>query len=613
MPGSICLLSVILVASPPIVGGQIHRQPASGSSSTSVESAKESPSKRELGDRDNERQKLENLIRVHQFAEHIQGFRNLTAKVRALIAIADALWKQDEPYARKIFASAYDAADPDSQPHAGKDSAEEPDASKTDFGWLRREVVARIARHDAAWARALTSKEADSSRAVAYLRLARDLLQDDPKQASQYLEMGLDHNDAGEVAFVLDALRGKDPAAADALFLRWLQGLSAQPSVDPFQLLAVSSYIFLPKFDDLVVVVRGHLVFNFSGLNPLASQSAIRAYLETAVDVLSRPVPSSLAPFLLASFKESNYIVACQLLPSVRQFIPGSAPQLEAAIQGLARDIPSDLSEDAISAKLNASHQPSVTTIDEARRELDDIRDDFKHDSRCIFLSYRFFLKDDFRAAREIAGEARDLQAREKLQLLLAFEEGAKLLNRGKPAEAAAVVPRLSPGIERAVLWLAVAHKQIEGGHTKLAGTTITWALDEANRLQDPRRAVLILRAAADLAGFDPLLARQTLTEAIRTFNRVSPYSPLRMEWSELASPRAPMARFPLQPGGLDFRLARMLAPLAEIDIEGTIFDVMSLEDEDARGQGLAVLASLILEKKTGYNPGVHPGQPKSN
>src|SRR5262249_40376387 len=121
-----------------------------------------------------------------------------------------------------------------------------------------------------------------------------------------------------------------------------------------------------------------------------------------------------------------------------------------------------------------------------------------------------------------------------------------------------------------------------------------------ANRLEDPRRAVLILRAAADLAGFDPLLASQTMTEAVRTFNRVTPYSPLRMRWSEPPGGRVPMIEFPLQVAGLDFQLARMLAPLARMDLEGTIFEVMSLEDEEARGQGLAVLASFILDEKPG-------------
>jgi hypothetical protein len=50
-----------------------------------------------------------------------------------------------------------------------------------------------------------------------------------------------------------------------------------------------------------------------------------------------------------------------------------------------------------------------------------------------------------------------------------------------------------------------------------------------------------------------------------------------------------------------------MLAPLAKIDMEGTIFQVMSLEDEEARGQGLAVLASFILERKT-TGTGGHAG-----
>jgi len=126
----------------------------------------------------------------------------------------------------------------------------------------------------------------------------------------------------------------------------------------------------------------------------------------------------------------------------------------------------------------------------------------------------------------------------------------------------------------------------------------MVWALNEATRLQDPRRAVLILRAAADFAAFDPVLASQTMNEAVRVFNHVSPYSPLKLAWSEPVSPQLQYATFPLQVAGLDFQLNRMLGPLAKLDLEGTIFDIMSLEDEEARGQALAILASFILERK---------------
>jgi len=41
--------------------------------------------------------------------------------------------------------------------------------------------------------------------------------------------------------------------------------------------------------------------------------------------------------------------------------------------------------------------------------------------------------------------------------------------------------------------------------------------------------------------------------------------------------------------------------------MEGTTYEVMSLEDEEARGQALAVLASFILENRPGS---LRPGDP---
>ena len=532
----------------------------------------------------------------------------MTPRVRGLIALADVLWKHDEPYSRKLFSAAYDVARPSAEADRSSaeadrptiDAAESSGSSSPDPGWLRREVVARIARHDAAWARTLTNSEAALSKRGVALGMAWDLLQDDPKQAAQYLEMALNSVDSPAIAFLLDILRRKDPVAADQLFIKLLQALSAQTTVDPYELFTAGSYIRTPnQFDDFVTLM-GRPVFNSSEINPLASQTAIRAYFDVAADVLSRPVPPSLAADRAIYFKEGNYVVARLLLPAAVKFVPEKAPLLAGAIRNVVDEIPPGLIED-VRAKLDAAPPPRINTTDDARRDLDNIPDDDRHDSRCINLSYRFFLKEDFHAAKAIAGEIRDLQAREKLQILLGFEEAVKLLDRGKLDDVAAVVARLSPGIERALLWLAIAHKQLEGGNAKLAATTFTWSLAEANRLQDPRRAVLILRAAADLAQFDPLLASQTFTEAIHVFNRVSPYSPLRMDWSEFVSSSIAI-KFPLQTGELDFQLAHMLAPLAKIDLEGTIFEVMTLEDEDARGQGLAVLASLILERKTTAN-----------
>lgn len=600
------LLAVILIALQIGPGGQATRKPASGSGQTPKGQSKESGAAGDEQARKAEQQRLENLVRVRGFADHIQGFKNLTAKVRGLVGMADVLWKEDEPYARKLFATAYEAAGSNTvADNSATDSGEDGDSSKPDFGWLRLEVVARIGRHDPEWARSLTVKEADASKtSEAYLRMASDLVLDDPKQAAQYLETGLDLGANQDLASLLDALRRNEPAAADKLFLKALKSLSGQPFVDPTQLLMAGCYIFVPNQDAMIVFVRGHLVFNFSEINPLASEIAIRAYLDTAVEVLSRPVLSTLPPSRAASQKESNYIAACLLLPGVRKLDPERAPQLEVAMGDLVVDKPSDLTEQAIRAKIDEASPASVNTLEDAQKELGGIRNDAQRDERCVALSYRFFLKDNFAAAKAIAGEVKDLQTRDKLQVLLGFEEGAKLLDRGKLNDAMAVATKLGPGIERAVLWLAIAHQQIERGDKKLARTTMTWALGEAGRLQDGRSAVLILRGAADLAGVDQVLAAQTMIEAVRTFNRVRPYSPLRMEWSEPAGPQLFYQRFPLQVAGLDFRLARMLGPLAKMDIEGTIYEVMSLEDEEARGQGLAVLASFVLEETPGQLSG---------
>src|SRR5262249_21230630 len=161
----------------------------------------------------------------------------------------------------------------------------------------------------------------------------------------------------------LDALRRKDPGGADELFLKSLQNLAEQPSADPYQLLMAGYYIFLPDQSTLVVVVRGHLIFNFSGVNPLASPTVIRAYFELAVNVLSRPAPPSPNPGLTQSFKEGKYIAGCVLLPFAKTYAPEKASQLEGVMRDLAPSIPADVTEEAIHAKIDAAGPTSMNNF----------------------------------------------------------------------------------------------------------------------------------------------------------------------------------------------------------------------------------------------------------
>jgi hypothetical protein len=74
------------------------------------------------------------------------------------------------------------------------------------------------------------------------------------------------------------------------------------------------------------------------------------------------------------------------------------------------------------------------------------------------------------------------------------------------------------------------------------------------------------------------------------------------MDWSEPVTARLHYITFPLRVEGLDFQLPRMLGPLARIDLDGAIYDIMTLDDEETRGQCLAVLASFILDRKAPRN-----------
>jgi len=542
------------------------------------------------------------VLHVHDFVDRVFDFRDEKAKIRTLVTLADLLWKDDEPYARQLFLKAFDLLKALTLSAAkGATASAESKQTTMDLAYLRQEIITRIARRDAALARRLadadtTSDSPDTDAAAGvetHLGIALNLVKDKPAEAVESAEQSLQGGVSRGMISLLNELRRNDEAAANALFLKTLDRLIAQPVVDANDLLRIGTYLFTSPLADLspgafqMVIVDKILVYNVSAERPDIPPEIVRAYLNTAITILTRPVSDP-------KQKQLYYAAGYQLLPKAQQFIPDRAPQLAAAMQALIPEISPALTQEATYTNLKSTSR--VTNVEEALGEIDKISDERSRDARYLSLIFTLWDQGEFIRARTVAAKVKDPTARVRLVTLIDFGEAAKSLDRGETTLAEEIAGKLSPGIERAVLWLGIVRACAEKGDAQRTSEAANAALKEARRVADGRRPFLILATAGQLARFDPIGALQALSEAVQAFNAEEVKSLAQVQWSQMIEAGKLRRNFSLKVKGIEYGFDQALLPLVTADFDGTLAIVSDLKDERVLAPGLIALAAALLK-----------------
>jgi tetratricopeptide (TPR) repeat protein len=574
------------------------------------------------------RQRLVARQIIHGCADRVLGFHSVEAKTETLVALADILWQRgDEDYARELFLKAYNSlksVNTDEAKESGPPGGEQgrTDNSETitptQAARWRSFVVQHLIAHDAPLAKRLSSEDAPARpNDAAALGLQALNTADALMRAGQYAdsiefaEQGLKGGVSGTVNTLrllstLMQLRAGNEQAANELFLKTLAQLVAQPTAAVDDLLIIGNYVFTAhNAPPATVSASRAFIFptrignvpvqaDISGERPGVPAALVRAYLEAAAAILSRPVMD-------ASEQLRVHAASFLLLPKAQRFAPELAPRftLLAAGDGFVPPVPqpaaSGPSQTLATTQTDATGQLTLAAV---LHQLDEIADGPSHDAYGLRMVSIFFARNNLDAARAIAGRIQDAVVRAEVFNVLNVRQLIKSLETGDVEQVEQAISKFDVGFERTLLRLGLARSYSQKGDRLSARLTINAAVKETrNNLEAAQQPFMLLTAAEIIAPIDATDGSSTFREAVQAFNRTAgrPLKDLRLETSRRVSVGGQTELFETGLRNLAAgNFYRTLKLLAVTDPQGTSNAVLALKDESVLGQGLVALASAL-------------------
>jgi hypothetical protein len=550
----------------------------------------------EKKERESERRTLA-VIQVRAFASRISTFQDAWIRSLATAQLASVLWKDDQAYASQLFSKALDlpVAEKGSKPEKNK-------LSVRDVAELRSKILEQVARCDPALAERLTKEyserdvEGASSidKSQAAIENAYSVINDDYKRAADIAERSLDGGVSPFIAQLLKQLRQKDSQSADALFLQTLQRLSNEAVVDGNTLLLLGTYVFSsPRVDQndpmaIAMIGVGRLVVpDISVERPGVPPQIVRAYLATAGSILTRQVAST-------TQRELYYVTGQLLLPMTQRFASDLIPVIGAATQARASGVAPALSNSATYEQL--SHY-APKGFEERLREADETSNPEARDLLYFLLMYDRWIHHDFINARAVTAKISDDKARPQLEVIIDFGEGAQELEKQDLVAAEGKARKLSNGIERSLLWLALSKSASGSGGVDRRYDYLNEALTAAANVSDARRPFLMLTVASQFTKVDAVRARVTLAEAVKEFNKQESKALGRAEWQQRIEVGKLSRNFPVKVKGVEinFELA-LRAFTTESEMTDTIATMSRLTDERLLSRALLTMGAIMLK-----------------
>jgi len=579
------------------------------STKTSAQSTSSQEKSASESNSDFEQRRMQAILRARSFVERLFEFRDLEARTLTLIKMGRLLWEHDEPYARQIFIRTYESL----KSLAPADDRQKPltpeaDRMKAKLADLSSTLIATLSSYDAALAQKLTviggGSQSNTILKINELSLALQLLkiEDNPTKAIELGERALrgDLSQASaNIMFLLQELRLKDEAAANKLFLRALQNISAQSIVPARALMNLGTYIFanpqLIRANGSNVIrytmVGNALVANLSGDWPNVPPVIVKAYLNTAIEILLRP-PSDLGE------KSHYYAIGYQLITKAERFAPELLPKLRLALNHLSPDVPPIMTQPSTYAHLEKTGAEGDLDLAAAVSQTDKIPDERVRDLTYFRMAHSQFIKGDLAGARSLAERMKDLTIRSRVINLINSSEVVKAVERDEIALAQEIVSKLVKSDECALAWLEVGHAWAEKGDYSMAREAISEAVKAAISIDIGKRPFILLVGAKVIARFDEIDALSMLNDTVKAFNAGESTRDL---WSRLWRQEVKMENisrsFTLPRKSIDGGLASVFGKLASINSQRTEEAALTLKPEQIAGEALVGLASVILEE----------------
>ena len=530
---------------------------------------------------------------IRGIVQDISTFQSRGVRADGLSQIADVVWPQDEEYARELFSRAVALA-------AAEGEGQDAKAMSS----LRQRIVARIARHDAGWAKLLVNKsvpEGDEPQSAAEkrelnIRVAKSLGEEDPKLATEFASQSLQGGVSPEFVEFLKSLRGLDAASADRLFLQALPQFARQPAVDAGAFAMFGTYIFtshrLDGTDPTSVMITrvGDIgMVDITADRPGITTPLIRAYLQTAAAVLNRPVAD---PYQ----QKMSYALGYILLPKAQRHAPDLVAPIGGAVARLSANVPSAMTQPSAYANINRTAADAPEQVMSNAEKLPDAE---SRDVAYLDLAFRSWLKNDFATAQLARARMDNKDARTQLETLIEFgRASAKLRDKGAQLfEAAEIANKLPRGIERVILFLSISERASKDANTSLAVEATAQARAAIQSVPDSRKPYLSLLAAAQLARHDAAAAEATFAEAVSGFNALDGATVAGLRWTQSVEVGGLVERFPLTVAGLDFSFGKAFRAAAlGGGLDSGISTARGLNNERLRLSAFTALAGAALE-----------------
>jgi hypothetical protein len=527
------------------------------------------------------KEREEAIVKVRALSEELFRFENKLAAALAAARMADLLWTDDTDYGRRLFERAIDLSTPVS------------DSSKRDFAaasYIRGRIIALINKRDTQWARRLLH---DANRADEGFNTAYQTLRDNPDKAAELAELNLPRGVSRGMPSFLLQLRLKNPAAADALFLKTLAQLVSQPAADISVMLSLGTYVFTsPRLHEAPglgveqIGVDRFFVPNITTLRRNVPVQLARIYLAGAGTILNSPVVDP-------NQKALRYVLAYLLLPHVTTIAPELIVSFSTSMAMLSSQVPPTITSESTYKGFSPTTPKS---FEEILEEIERLSGDVQRDQRYLGLCFEEWRNGRYDRARLAASKITNAETKAKLTRLIDFREAIQQLQSQKNlAFAESIASRPPSGVETALLYLAIAKAKKDANDRDGALEALTASMKFIKMVNDARRPYLTLSVASQLVAIDPGLAVTKLTDAVQEFNRQPQEALLQIDWAETVKVGPAVRRFPLEVKGLDFALGLLFQPVIKSEPDVASQAIHGLKSEELRAEGFVALALNLL------------------
>jgi len=296
---------------------------------------------------------------LDQLFETAKEFSDDQLKIRVQAQIADALWEYDEARARRQFADAFRAIDliPLPKPQQIGGAPAVALALNNPQRQLRSEILRLISRRDTQLAEKLIKTVVDvpvslspdivipgnqSEQASLYLQTALAIVETDPQRAAQLAKSSLSSGVDPMLIPVLQAIKRKNAALADDLFINALSAAQRNSSQPTANIAVLASYVF-PNFSGGVRISLG------PGRESETEQeqpnpALIHQFLNFAYNAIwqqAQQAQTSATDGQRADPRAAiDYMTIQQLLPFFDQYMPDKAAAIRGRLDEIARSMP---------------------------------------------------------------------------------------------------------------------------------------------------------------------------------------------------------------------------------------------------------------------------------